>query len=309
MIVNAIPAVRDLLPGLLAPRRPSVACVCTTQSKYLVFDDDSSQPVCVVDFGEAARLRRVHHILSLLHPRLQGSVPRTLICATWRGGECVHIQEGLPGVPWFRVADACHSAGDWRTLLQRAADVLGQLHAATMQVEEWRGQVDVAAEIARQRRRVQASGLSLSPRVAERAAEWSVVFRAAPPLASVSQHGDFSLNNLLVAHDRLGIIDFDEFGATQMPLHDVFGLALSVALSQETRCPLSRAECIALCCKASAQSSSATRAQLPGLLLHHLLWRIAQCDGLPRRAALRRVLLTWLDEFVVAPECFLADLP
>ena len=40
---------------------------------------------------------------------------------------------------------------------------------------------------------------------------------------------------------------------------------------------------------------------LPALLMHHLLWRINQCHGLERRAALKRTLLGWVDQLAAAP--------
>ena len=42
-------------------------------------------------------------------------------------------------------------------------------------------------------------------------------------------------------------------------------------------------------------------AHLPALLMHHLLWRINQCHGLERRAALKRILLGWVVDLVEAP--------
>ena len=35
--------------------------------------------------------------------------------------------------------------------------------------------------------------------------------------------------------------------------------------------------------------------------MHHLLWRINQCHGLERRAALKRILLGWVVDLVEAP--------
>jgi hypothetical protein len=47
---------------------------------------------------------------------------------------------------------------------------------------------------------------------------------------------------------------------------------------------------------------------VPALLLHHLLWRVNQCHGLPRRAPLRETLLAWIDQLAVAPQTFLGQL-
>src|SRR5204863_8352312 len=88
------------------------------------------------------------------------------------------------------------------------------------------------------------------------------------------QHGDFSLNNLLVSPESVGIIDFDEFGETSMPLHDEFGLALSVRLSQEGACDLPWSSCLAVSVGYAAERGGYDELTVEGLLLHHLLWRI-----------------------------------
>jgi hypothetical protein len=91
-------------------------------------------------------------------------------------------------------------------------------------------------------------------------------------------------------------------------MHDAFGLALSVPLSQEGQCPLSIADCVVRCVETLRQYEETDRRLLPGLLMHHLLWRINQCDGVARRDVLRRVLLRWTDELARRPESFLGDL-
>jgi hypothetical protein len=107
-----------------------------------------------------------------------------------------------------------------------------------------------------------------------------------------------------VSDTAVSVIDFDEFGGTLVPLHDAFGLALSVRLSQSDHCPLSFADCIAQCVEPARQDEQVDTAYLPGLLMHHLLWRINQCHGLERRAPLKRTLLGWVVELAETPSAF-----
>ena len=124
---------------------------------------------------------------------------------------------------------------------------------------------------------------------------------------TVWQHGDFSLNNLLVTNDSIAIIDFDEYGGTLVPLHDAFGLALSVPLTQNGRCPLSMAECIRLCVGPPRRDAAIPPIHLPALLMHHLIWRLNQSIGLERRAALGQILRGWIDDLAESPERFLGQ--
>ena len=306
-MLEVVPLVRQLLPRLLQSGRPTVACIRTTRAKYLVFDNDATRPACVVDFGAADRLQRVDQVLSELHHRVPGGVPRSLCCSPWQGTMYVHIQEGLPGVPWFRVSDGLTTAADWR-LLERAVAAMLRLHSAVGKVPAWVERVNVRAELAQQVRLLELRNISLSALALHRITEWGEAFGDSDSRPGIWQHGDFALNNLLVSADLLAVIDFDEFGSTRVPLHDAFGLALSLPLSQEGRCPLSRIDCVRACVERSLTDGTVAAEHLPGLLMHHLLWRINQCHGLERRAALRRILLGWVEDLASAPETFLGDL-
>jgi len=111
MMLDIEPLVREVAPGLLSRRRASVACIATTRRKYLVFDGGMpAQPRCVVEYGDADRLLRTAHVLRTLSARLPGVVPAVVSCGPREDGSYVLIQEGLGGVPWFRVADTMKSA-------------------------------------------------------------------------------------------------------------------------------------------------------------------------------------------------------
>src|SRR5262245_2476094 len=308
MMLDIVSIVRGLLPDLLTSANPSVASVCTTRPKYLVFDGDPSQPACVVEFGEPDRLVRIDRILRALRGRMSSGIPESLCCAEWRTGTYVHVQEGLAGAPWFRVSEGIVSEAQWRRLLDRSVDAMRRLHVATRRLDAWTGRVDVAEELDRQVTLCRSRGIGLGDAALARADEWGCHATEAGPLATCWQHGDFSLNNLLVAPDSVAIIDFEEFGGTSVPLHDAFGLALSVTLSQGDACTLPRQECIRACVSTAAADEAVEPACIPALLLHHLLWRVNQCHGLSRRAPLARTLLSWIDQLVVAPQSFLGQL-
>jgi Phosphotransferase enzyme family len=308
MMLDIVSVVRELLPGLLTSEHPSVASVCTTRPKYLVFDDDPARPACVVEFGEPERLMRIDRILRALGVRMSSGIPASLCCEEWQHGTYVHVQEGLAGAPWFRVSEGIASEAQWRRLLDRSVDAMRRLHVATRRLDAWTGRVQVAEELERQVALCRSRDIALGAATLERAKEWGRDATAAGPLATCWQHGDFSLNNLLVAADSVAIIDFEEFGGTSVPLHDAFGLALSVTLSQGEECTLPRQECIRACVNTAVADEAVEPGCIPALLLHHLLWRVNQCHGLPRRAPLRQTLLTWIEQLAVAPQSFLGQL-
>lgn len=308
MMLDLVSVVDELLPGLLTSPSPSVASVCTTRPKYLVFDGDPTRPACVVEFGERDRLTRIDRILRTLTERMSSGIPASLCCTEWHDGTYVHVQEGLPGAPWFRVSEGIVTEAQWRRLLDRSVDAMRRLHVATRRQDAWTGRVHVGNELERQVSLCQSRGITLGRAALARADAWGVDASAAGPLPTCWQHGDFSLNNLLVASDSVAIIDFEEFGGTSVPLHDAFGLALSVTLSQGSDCTLPLQECIRACVNTAVADEAVAPGCIPALLLHHLIWRVNQCHGLPRRAPLRQTLLKWIEQLAVAPQSFLGQL-
>jgi hypothetical protein len=185
--------------------------------KYLVFDGSSEQPACVVEFGETGRLAAVEKVLAELSPRLPQTVPATLRCAHWKEGTSVHVQQGLPGTPWFRLSDQVNSRDAWVALLERASKVLASFHGAVREVPAWVGLVYPGMELRRQAMLSRFRGVTLSERALQRVEQWSVEADRGGALDGCCQHGDFSLNNLLVSPSSIAIIDFDEFGRTRVP--------------------------------------------------------------------------------------------
>ena len=308
MMLDIVSIVDELLPGLLTGANPSVASVCTTRPKYLVFDTEPTRPACVVEFGEPERLMRVDRILRALRVKMASGIPASLCCSEWQRGTYVHVQEGLPGAPWFRMAEGIASEAQWRRLLERSVDAMRRLHVATRRLDAWTGRVQVAEELERQVALCRSRDIALSAGTLARIEQWGADASAAGPLATCWQHGDFSLNNLLVAADSVAIIDFEEFGGTSVPLHDAFGLALSVTLSQGSDCTLPQQECIRACVNTAVADEAIEPGCVPALLLHHLLWRVNQCHGLPRRAPQRQTLLAGIEQLAAAPHTFLGQL-
>jgi hypothetical protein len=308
MLIDVVPVVRQLLPDLLRHRRPSIACVRTTHQKYLVFDADPSRPACVVEFGYRDRLRRIDAILKSLHGLCPREVPRPLACAPWASGQMVQIQEGLPGMPWFRLFDTLNTTTKWHALVERAVAMMRRFHGAIGTVPAWVGKIHLGHSLAEQARIWGAAGSSHAPRLATALDACIERLRCAPPMPALAQHGDFSLNNLMIDADSMAVIDFEEFGLTRMPLHDAIGLGLSFSMSQDGRCPISVRECVERCIGGARTIASFDDTVLRGLLLHHLVWRINQSQGHPSRSRLRAALTSLAEAVSLAPGNGLAGL-
>jgi hypothetical protein len=286
VIADVVAVVNDAAPGLLASRRPSVVAVRTTHPKYLVFDGDPARPACVVEFGDRLRLTRRHHVLEELHSLLPDAVPASLCCRPCTSDIYAHIVAGVDGVPWFRLADGLSTPAGWRSVLDRAVSAMRRFHHAVQKVPQWRSEVSVAYALTGQLRRCLSEGGGLPRDVVD--GVWSTI--ATTPVSLVPgfwQHGDFSLNNLMMTPQGAVIIDFDEFGRTAVPLHDAFGLAFSFPLSQPGQCPITVTECISACVEGYVDPFVGDASIVRPLLLHHLLWRINECDAHPTRAPLR----------------------
>jgi aminoglycoside phosphotransferase (APT) family kinase protein len=305
MMFRVAEILQDALPGRFDPRQLSVAALSATHPKFLVFERDRSRPACVVEIGPVAEMRRHHEVLLALHARIPALVPEPLACTQWDLASAVCVQGGLPGLPWFALRREYRTARQWQRLIEDAVRALCSFQMAAHCERDWSITVHAGDALRAQARACVDAGLTLDPAV------MSLVMRRAERLddcgaiESQWQHGDFSLNNLLVSPQSIGIIDFDEFGDTGMPLHDEFGLALSVRLSQDGACGLPWSTCLEACVRAAASRGRYDVAAVEGLLLHHLLWRIRRSLATPARAALRQSLRSMLNSFAANPGAWL----
>jgi hypothetical protein len=295
--------VARLLPDRFGARPLHVACVRTTRAKFLVFDTDPDRPACVVQFGPGEELKRVHGILSRLHDKLPDVIPESLVCRPWRGADYVHIQAGLPGTPWFRLRDRIGGPREWDRLRDRASAVLARFHAAVREVPDWYARVRPGDELRGQAKVCRERGVNFSTQAGEHLDACAEALDALEELTWFAQHGDFCLNNLLVSASGLAIIDLDEFARTFVPLHDEIGLALSLQhLAPRGDRLLPPPEDLTAVLRSCRPEGVALFAHLPGLFLHHLLWRINQTHDCPTRAAARQEMVAMVEEFAARPD-------
>jgi len=292
-----------ILPERFAGAAMSVVRVQTTRPLFLVFLPGGSHPACVVQVGDRVALQRLHSTLTTLHGRLPDLIPASFACVPLSGDTCVHVQEGLAGTTWFRIRDRLHGKADWSSLTERASIALRRLHTATRASAEWRCSVSPAALLRAQWRVCVSRHPVLAARVAPLVALSAEAFEPLGDVPWFWQHGDFCVNNLLVTRDRAAIIDFEEFGQTAMPLHDEFGLALSLHAFNATgdHGMADLAAVIHRCIRPTVARHPWMSAHLIGLFLHHLVWRINQCADRPGRAAACRQLVDLLNTFADAP--------
>jgi hypothetical protein len=292
-------SVRRLAPELFADGPISTIRVETTRPVFLLFGVDWRQPIGVAQIGSRTHLEPLHTALTTLHPRVPDLLPRSLACVPWHE-EYLHLQTGLAGVPWFRVRDEFRTSSDWMKLQRRAGHALERLHRAIAESPGWRRRVVPAEELLLQIDRLIATGPGGSSHLV------SAVRKQAQMLATLGavewfwQHGDYCVNNLLVGPDGVGIVDFEEFGATVVPLHDEISLGLSIHEFSSAETGWQHA---ALHVRASVEQTLLNRPELipylSPLVTHHLMWRINQCDTRPKRQAIRARLMTMLTELVV----------
>jgi Phosphotransferase enzyme family len=290
-----------LLPDKVAGRAVSLVRIRTTRPIYLAFLPDARWPSFAVQFGPRDELLALHHVLTVLHRALPDETAAPLALGPAGDAGWVLVQEGLPGIPWFRLRETMRDSRQWLDLRRRALASLQRFHRAVSEQPEWCREVDVAEELERQVHEFLQQRVVL-PGTAEQLGDAVESLRTLGRCPSFNQHGDFCLNNLLISGERLGIIDFEEFGQTAVPLHDEFSLALSFHefMAAYASGPTLR-EHLTVCTAATLSTRAELLPHTRSLLLHHLLWRINQCRERPTRAALQESLLHRLAEVLAMP--------
>ena len=301
MILELQELIQRLLPTRPVQGRLSFVAVHHGKLVFLAFRQGAREPEFVVTVSSEKEVRRLHDVLTRLYQTIPRLTAQSLAIGRLSDGRFVQIQSAFPGLPWVSLAGSLHR-DDRRRVYARALDVLRALHAAIDAIPAWHTQISPSAELRRQLDLCTQYDVSLSAG-ALRFAESCIQHLA--ELGEIFchwQHGDFCANNLMVAGPDVRIFDFDEFGLTAMPLHDQFGLALSVhelSPADGTGRPL--AEEVRTCTAAALGRRPALAGYVRGLLVHHLLWHVNLCHDHPGRAERMKAVLKQLEAFAAAP--------
>ena len=276
------------LPGLTA-RHLRVAFLKTTEPTFLIFVAHQAHPLFVVKVGDPGTLEARSARSARLYSLLPNAIARPVGVFPLDDGRAILVQDGLPGVPWFRLGDRYKTAADWRLLRTRAIAQLQEFHAAVATQPEWVAEArPLDAELRAMAGRLDEELASLGDGVPALVASVSSEFAALGPVRGVWQHGDFTLNNLLVDEHRLGVVDLDDFGKWRAPFVDAFALAHSVHLraSHYVRWP-HLADDLAACAAAEPDQGAYTPRQKTAFFVYSLLAALIDTLEKPTRATIR----------------------
>jgi hypothetical protein len=275
-----------------------VVYVRTTDPTFLVFAAHQAYPRYVVKVGRRELLQRRHALLAKLHDVMPDTLARPLGVYACSYHGAIAVQDGLPGVPWFRLADRFRTSSDWLGLRQRAIEQVHRFHASVASRPEWVARDVEFGPPLRDMARSMADVLApLGAGVDALVTEAADTLDALGPATGVCQHGDFVLNNLLVGDDRLSILDLDDFGTSVAPFLDNCSLALSVNLTASRTAPWHhRSEDLAACAEGSPVFGGYTPSQKGAFYVSCLLTSIRHTLNRPSRDRIRSHYLDCLRE-------------
>lgn len=289
--------------GDATPADWSSACLATTNPVYLLFSPTQSIPVYVVRVTSSAQA--CTHDLSVLIHQAAGDLVPTPIAMVQQDGKRFSIQRGVPGAPWFQIAQHYATPAQWNHLKTLANDTLQEFHRRIScalpqerQLIRPDEELQKAYQTFHQINGTAPSGLEALVN------DYKAVLESLGEIRGTPQHGDFSLNNLIVQEDSLQvtIIDFEDFGITQMPLYDEFTLALSFTSTAPDNLKAELHDELSQGVKASSASTGYDRQVIKGLFLFHLLTRLGHWSLGTKRQPYRLWLLLLLDMFIENPE-------
>lgn len=205
----------------------STVYVKTSESKFLLFENSQKHPAYVAQLGPAEKLLDVFQTLSVLNRLIPGVVPKALFYREDPGSHALLIQEGLPGVPWFNLRSTLRGRSDWDDMVARATAALSAFKMAVASNAGWESQIDPAAELDQVAVAFKKCAPSIPDGFDTLVAEQTRQLGSLVAVQAHRQHGDFCVNNLLMADDVDAVIDLEHFGETSMPLFDEFTLLTS----------------------------------------------------------------------------------
>lgn len=277
-----------------------VAFLKATEPTFLVFGAQQAHPLFVVKVGDAGTLEARSALTARLYELLPDAIARPLGVFPLDEGRALHVQDGLPGVPWFRLGDRYRTAADWRALRTRAIAMLQEFHAAVSTQRDWVSEArSLDGELRTMAARLDEELAPLGEGFVALLTSISSELAALGPVRGVWQHGDFVLNNLLVDDQRLRVLDLDDFGKWRVPFVDAFALAHSVNLlaAQHVQWP-HLADDLAACAAAEPGASAYTPRQKTAFFVYFILAAMIDTLQKPTRATIRSTYRATLRDLI-----------
>ena len=284
--------VRPFLPDI-GSRKPSIACISTSNPVYLVFQKGLQRPELVVRSAGSTDVVKAHKVTQLLFNEIPHLIPEPVALINTESGEFA-IQRGVDGQPWFQIANEFNDESSWKSLRRRALETLEEFHQAVKRTCDKETGSDVYGYAQNCLSEAQRFGLTLTDEESELLQGHLSALKNIPQMEMFPQHGDFCLNNLIVANERISIIDFEDFGMTSLPLFDHFSLALSLASSTPKSLELSFEKEISFCTSHVASRYGLKESQINALYIAHIIVRLGEWSSGDRRKVFRDFLLETL---------------
>lgn len=301
--MDFIKQIAEQVVGLSEATSWSVACLATTNPVYLIFSHTSESPSYVVRVTPSGQ-NCTHDIGVVLHQAAGSLVPEPL-GLIHQNGKRFSVQKGVPGMPWFQIAHKFSGPERWQALRTTTTDTLQEFHHRISRglpderlfihpSQELRSAYQVFLQL----QRWVPDGLEATIK------KYETALASLGEIYGTPQHGDFSLNNLIIQEDpeQVTVIDFEDFNLTQMPLYDEFTLALSFYSATPDSIKPELTEELLFCMENSSISTGYDRQVIEGLFLFHLLSRLGHWSLGVKRQPYRQWLLTLLEQFTRNPK-------
>lgn len=288
----------SVLEGTSPSRQFNFLCIATTNPVYLAFETNARNPAYVIKRLNSKSARDAWLVQQKLYRLLPTLIAEPLSPVNEQSAR-FSIERGVAGAPWFQVKH--HFSGEaWQQLIHRAIDSLSNLHAAIASVPEWREQIDAADILEHAKEAYAAAGSGFTAEMQFFCEQQLDLLRCAGPIHCIKQHGDFCLNNLLVAEHSLTIIDFEDFGITMMPLYDEFNLALTLLSDGVVSTDVK--QLFAKCTAPGLKHYQLQPQWMPGLFFCFLLLKLGPWSLPAKRQGHRAWLTKLLADFINQPE-------
>jgi hypothetical protein len=277
----------------------SIACISTSRPIYLIFGQKFKHPIYVIRKINDPHALYFNNIHKRLYQLVGNLVPEPVGIYKY-DGEQYDVQRGVKGAPWFQIKSRFHTKEARTGLEQRMWQTLRTFQTGICaESVKITNNLQPHEEMRKAYSEYQDTGEIVSSKLKSLVELAISELSISPDCQSISQHGDFCLNNLIIEKNHITVIDFEDFSITEMPMYDHFTLALSLPscgtdLDSAAKV-LSQPNIIA-----AAHSLGIPENIVPWHFLHHILLRLGPWSIGEKRAAYRVWLKQVLEGFVEA---------
>jgi len=270
--------------------------IFTSNPVYLIFLDKDFPDYIIRKLEQ----KQAHYLFDLcqeLYVYLQDIIAKPLDVIDINA-DGYFIEEGVEGDPWFQIKSKLKSLDDWNKLNLACISAIDDFHIKISKNPKWNANINLGDELTQIYQNIKLTGNEVNQSLGNLVIRYSDQLRKLGDMNINYQHGDYSINNVMVNNSKVIIIDLEDFGRVSFPLFDEISYAISIYIQMPSDIQPNLWLLIDECCHLKVKRIGYDRQIINSAVLFTLMFRLGSWSQSIKRQDFRSKIIVMLNDFI-----------